>query len=500
MLFANNILKPIFNNIKKYPERNAFFISEKYYSYRDLGIEINKIRFYLNSLKIKSKFFGIVTNDDLQTYASIIALWSEGKAFVPINPKNPYKRNKKIINTINLDYIFDTNSESSYKILNVINPTKLEPNNNILNEMSFNDITDDELLTYILFTSGSTGEPKGVKISRKNISSFFKNFWESGIKISKHDRCLQSFDLTFDVSIQCFIAPLINGACIYTVPNNQIKYSYIYNLLENQDITFAVLVPSLLGYLRPYFSEILLKNLKNCIITAESCSIDLALDWINCIPNCNLFNYYGPTELTIYCSNYKINKRKITSHNGMLSIGKLFKNLKKIIIDENGNILPNEKKGELCISGDQVSPGYWNDTKKNNSSFFTTSFEGLNRRFYKTGDICSITKADNIILHGRIDTQIKIDGYRIEIGEIEFISREYLKNVNIVIIPNKINNNYKLTAFIESKKIDTKLYIDYLRSKLPAYMIPSKVKLLEKLPLNSNDKTDKIALKKMLND
>ena len=149
----------------------------------------------------------------------------------------------------------------------------------------------------------------------------------------------------------------------------------------------------------------------------------------------------------------------------MLSIGKLFKNLKKIIIDENGNILPNEKKGELCISGDQVSPGYWNDTKKNNSSFFTTSFEGLNRRFYKTGDLCSITNADNIILHGRIDSQIKIDGYRIEIGEIEFISREYLKNVNIVIIPNKINNNYKLTAFIESKKIDTKLYIDYLRSK-----------------------------------
>ena len=85
-------------------------------------------------------------------------------------------REIKIINTINLDYIFDTNPESLYKILNVINPTKLKPNNNILNEMSFNDITDDELLTYILFTSGSTGEPKGVKISRKNISSFFKNF------------------------------------------------------------------------------------------------------------------------------------------------------------------------------------------------------------------------------------------------------------------------------------------------------------------------------------
>ena len=92
------------------------------------------------------------------------------------------------------------------------------------------------------------------------------------------------------------------------------------------------------------------------------------------------------------------------------------------------------------------------------------------------------------------------DGYRIEIGEIEFISRKYLNNKNIVIIPNKIDNTTMLTAFIESKKIDTKLYIDYLRSKLPSYMIPSKVKLLEKLPLNSNDKTDKIALKKMLND
>ena len=500
MLFINNILNPIFNNINNHSDRNAFFILEKYYTYKDLGIEINKIRSHLNSIENKDKFFGLVTNDDLQTYAVVIALWSEGKAFVPINPKNPYKRNKKIINQINLIHVFDTNSNSLYKKLDVINPNKLEYDNNILNELYLNKKNNDELLAYILFTSGSTGEPKGVKINRKNIASFFENFWKSGIGINPNDRCLQSFDLTFDVSIQSFIAPLIKGACVYTVPNNQIKYSYIYNLLEKQNITFAVLVPSLLGYLRPYFSEISLKNLKNCIITAESCSIDLALEWMKCIPNCNVFNYYGPTEVTIYCSYYKLKKKKNISQNGLLSIGKLFKKLKKIIIDENGNILPNNKKGELCISGDQVSPGYWNNPKKNNSSFFEAKFENIDRTFYKTGDICSITKDNNILLHGRLDSQIKIDGFRIEIGEIEFISREYLKNVNVVIISNKINDNYNLAAFIESKKIDTKLYKNYLRLKLPTYMIPSKIKLLDKFPLNSNDKIDKVALKKMIND
>jgi len=260
------------------------------------------------------------------------------------------------------------------------------------------------------------------------------------------------------------------------------------------------LVPSTLRYLRPYFSEILLKNLKNCIITAESCSIELASDWMKCVPNCNIYNYYGPTEVTIYCSYYKLNREKNISSNGLLSIGKLFKNLKKIIIDENGNILSNEKKGELCLSGDQVSPGYWKNQKKNKSSFFTTKFENVDRVFYKTGDICSINKDNNILLHGRVDSQIKIDGYRIEIGEIEFISRKYLNNKNIVIIPNKIDNTTKLTAFIKSKKIDEKLYLSYLRSKLPRYMIPSKVKLLKKFPLNSNDKIDKVALKKLCND
>ena len=105
-----------------------------------------------------------------------------------------------------------------------------------------------------------------------------------------------------------------------------------------------------------------------------------------------------------------------------------------------------------------------------------------------------------LVLNLRLDSQIKIDGFRIEIGEIEFISREFLKNVNVVIIPNKINNNYNLSAFIESKKIDTNLYKNYLRLKLPTYMIPSKVILLDKFPLNSNDKIDKVALKKMIND
>ena len=157
----------------------------------------------------------------------------------------------------------------------------------------------------------------------------------------------------------------------------------------------------------------LLKNLKNCIITAESCSIELASDWMKCVPNCNIYNYYGPTEVTINCSYYKLNREKNISSNGLLSIGKLFKNLKKIIIDENGNILSNEKKGELCLSGDQVSPGYWKNQKKNKSSFFTTKFENVDRIFYKTGDICSINKDNNILLHGRVDSQIKIDGYRI---------------------------------------------------------------------------------------
>ena len=188
-------------------------------------------------------------NDDLITYASIIALWLEGKGFVSIHPAYPLDRTYEIINQTGVKSIITSNNDLNLKSLNKI---ELKFNNVSTDDLNIKEISESKI-AYILFTSGSTGKPKGVVIKRYNIGQFFSSFWQSGIKIDSNDKCLQCFDLTFDVSIQTFIAPLVNGACIYTVPNNKIKFSYVYDLLENNNLTFAVMVPSMLRYLKPFF-------------------------------------------------------------------------------------------------------------------------------------------------------------------------------------------------------------------------------------------------------
>tara|TARA_B100001996_G_C18656073_1_gene591251 strand:+ start:184 stop:1683 length:1500 start_codon:yes stop_codon:yes gene_type:complete len=495
MSFSNSVIAPIINNIINFPRNNAFYINDVFYNYEEFGKEISKIREKIKSLDTNSQFIGLIVNDDLQTYAAIISIWLEGKAYIPIHPNQPFKRNKKIIEQIGLKIILDSNKKTIFSGYSIINLNELKFKKNLL---TFNKKISDEKILYILFTSGSTGNPKGVKINRKNISSFFDSFWNSGIKINETDNCLQSFDLTFDVSLQTFLAPLIKGACVFTVPHNQIKFSYIFGLLEDHKISFGVIVPSLLRFLRPYFNEIILPKMKTCIITAEACSVELALNWMKCIPNAQIYNYYGPTEATIYCTYYKLSKNENREINGMLSIGRPMKNVQVIIVDEKFRVLPKGKKGELCLTGDQITPGYWKNSEKNKSSFFIKSYKGLNRRFYSTGDICSIEKDNLILLYGRLDSQIKIQGYRIEIGEIEFHSREFLKKINTIVIPFEKKQNTELAIFIESIKVDKKSFVNYLKTKLPLYMIPSKIFLLDLFPLNPNGKIDKIKLKKII--
>ena len=350
------------------------------------------------------------------------------------------------------------------------------------------------------FTSGSTGKPKGVPIMRSNVGAFLNSFINAGFSINHLDRCLQCFDLTFDVSVQSFLVPLVKGACVYTIPHNQIKYSYVYGLLEDHKLTFSVMAPSMLRYLRPYYSEIKAKDMRYCILTAEASPVNLVQEWSKCIPNSEIFNFYGPTEATIYCTFYKFKKDEVNKHlNGMLSIGKVMNGFKAIIIDEGNNLLSSNQKGELCIAGGQLTPGYWKNPDKATESFFNLKYDGMVRRFYKTGDLCFFDDEGDIMFSGRLDYQVKIQGYRIELSEIEYHAREHLKgdNSTAIVFENKMGND-EIALFVENESIDLNLILKYLKSKMPYYMVPTKIIPIKKLPLNTNGKIDRSILKNIV--
>lgn len=495
-MFYEEILEPFLDSINKFGICNAFCINNRFYTYIELADTISKIRSVLQKEKKSSENIGLVVTDDLETYASIIAIWMEGAAYVPLHPQQPVERNLEIINQAEISLLLASDENDIFPSVKTINSKIIKPG---IVDIQPKSVSDD-LLAYILFTSGSTGKPKGVQITRKNIGAFMKSFWDTGIEISESDRCLQCFDLTFDVSIQSFLVPLLKGACAYTIPNDQIKYSYVYGLLEDHQLTFGAMAPSMIRYLRPYFEEINIPSMRYSILTAEASPLDLVAEWAKCIPNAEIFDFYGPTETTIYCTYYKFDRKGENKQlNGMLSIGKAMSGLNAIIIDEEGKQLGKNQKGELCISGDQLTPGYWNYPDKNKVSFFDVKFDSKSTRFYRTGDSCYIDDDGDIMLSGRLDHQVKIQGYRIELGEIEYHTREFLKGQNAIAVAfDNLLGNSEIALFIEGTLVDKLMLENYLHSKMPSYMQPSKIILEHAFPLTASGKVDRIWLRNRL--
>ena len=483
-LFEQQILFPFRYVTETCFERNSFFINGRYYTYSQFVGRISTIRGVIQSAEIDESIWALRLHDDLDTYAAIFALWMEGKAYVPLHPSWPEDRLNDIIDQIGCHNIFD-----SEHLQIIATDSVLQADNSIWKEVS------DDALAYILFTSGSTGEPKGVQISRQNIAAFVDSFYATGIHLTQEDRCLQCFDLTFDVSVQSFLLPLLAGACVYTVPYGGVKYLYAASLIQEQQITFGAMAPSMLTYLRPYFRELDGTHLKSIILTAEACPLDLIEEFCSlCATNATFYDFYGPTEATIYCTYYQLLRNANNlSLNGIVSIGKPFKNVHAIIMREDGSLVEEQEKGELCVAGAQVTPGYWKNEEKNKSSFFLR--DGV--RYYHTGDLCYWDKSGNIMYSGRIDQQAKIQGFRVELGEIEHHARQFY-NGEVRVVAVAFQNQQNLTEialFVEKRQGENKTLLDYLGSKMPHYMVPTRIIYEPTFPLNKSDKVDRQTLK-----
>ncbi len=491
-MFNRHIASQFLEITRRYPQNNAFCIDEDYYSYTDF---VQRIAAIAKSLQNSAETeIALVANDDLDTYAAIFAIWLTGKMYVPLNPDTPPERNQNVIDQVGIKTILN-----SYETAALPSPD-FEASVNWLRKCVKGTNFDNQL-AYIFFTSGSTGTPKGVMITKNNVASFVEAFWAMGYDINETDRCLQMFELTFDLSVMSYLIPLLKGACVYTIPKDKIKYSYIFELMDEKELTVALMVPSILNYLRPYFSEIDCPKMRYSLFCGEALHTQIAEEWADCVPSARIDNVYGPTEDTIFCTYYTFNRNaENDSHNGVLSIGKPMLNNLTVVFNDANRSANVDETGELCLAGSQLTPGYFNNPRLNAEQFFTTNYNGTDTRFYRTGDLCIQRKNGNIDYVGRKDSQVKIQGFRIELSEVEFHAKKAINGQTVLValaIQNQADNN-EIAIVFESGEFEINGVKEYLKSKMPSYMVPTQYYFFKPFPLNANGKIDRKKIKELI--
>lgn len=468
--------------LRQSPNAIALNINDVNYSYSEL---FNKSLFIYSNIKhLENELIGVQCVNHVNTYATILAVSYIGSAYVPLNAKYPSKKIKEIIEDSKLKHVVCFNSD--FDFLSKINLFKID--DSFKTGQVKLELKNNSQLAYVIYTSGSTGKPKGVPISRSNINHLF-NYYLSEYDFNTNDRFLQSYELSFDVSVFSIFCAWNVGASVYVVPESNAKYIEIFKTIQQHKITVASFVPSVLSLIEKYLPEFNFPDLRYSFFSGDALKHTLAKKWKTCVPNGEIHNFYGPTETTIVCTRYIWQEldAEQESRNDIVPIGKPFPQMSFILVSEAGAIISNlNTEAELCFEGEQVIESYLN--KMYEDKFIQIS----NKRYYKTGDRASLNEKGNLVFHGRLDSQVKINGYRVELAEIENAIYSSCDCFNKVIVESK-NGVNQLIAFIQS---DNKIKLQELLGKrIPSYMIPTNFIFIKYLPLTINGKLDVEQLK-----
>lgn len=458
-----NYLSDILRHFQNPPIHPAFRIRGQSYSYAYLSQRVAAFQSYVQSLNRPQLPVAIECEDHPDCYALILACLFSGCPFVPVHPRHPQERNQVILDLAQIPELLKASE------INISEGLKTVP-----------EIQTGNTSAYILFTSGSTGVPKGVPVSHVALQAFFNACDETGLKHLEGKPCLQSFDLTFDLSIFSYLYPLVHGATVCTVPEDEIKQLAIIRILEEESVHTALLVPSVIQLLQPYFDRIELPELKCLLFCGEALPSEILKSFIKSVPQAEVRNVYGPTEATIFCMQYILpaNPQEWEAHQGVISIGSPMPGV-TVSVDE---------ESQLLLSGAQLADGYLTNEKKHHQAFLHIGSE----RWYQTGDLVTLHPSGNYLFAGRKDQQVKIQGYRVEIGEVEFQINKWIAPAQaIVVVSSTIGKGQALTAFINKPDLHFSEVQEELKGLLPGYMIPTQWIGLEQFPLNVNGKIDR---------
>ena len=420
------------------------------------------------AVKRKPGPIAFFTSDEPWSYAAMLAAVVVGRPYVPIGRNYPDERVRYILDDCQPACVFGDWPREEGKYFFVCT-RDLKP----ADEPLLPGAVSDSKPAYILYTSGSTGRPKGVVVPRSALTAFLSAAGEC-YGVNEKDVVLQMFEQTFDLSGFGFWMSVMNGAKCVVVPRDSPSVPFaVAEALMEKKITVALTAPSVIGYLRPYLHEILAPTVRLHLFCGEALYQKDVADWAPCVPNAQIENVYGPTEATIFCTRHVWNRRVDESLVGVVPIGRPLPGVL--------TLLDNQPRGELMLAGEQLADGYLNLPEKTDDVFIIR--DGI--RYYKTGDDV-FANANGLNFIGRKDFQLKVDGYRIEPGEIESVIHELTACRAVVLLQDGI-----LTAFVESisgSEADIKAKLSH---KLPAYMVPKSVVFTAPFPQSDSDKIDR---------
>lgn len=494
-----NVLEYLEITAAKFPNKIAIEDEKSTITFNQLLISAKNIASYLIDAGCKkNQPIAVYLPKSIKAIESFLGILYAGCFYIPIDTSNPKLRTEAIINNIAPSFIISENKyldslkefNSNIPLINFNNAVKFK----FFTAIEYEGNIDTDPL-YILNTSGSTGAPKGVVLSHRCMIDYID--WV--IKEYKFDDTLiigNQSPLHFDISASDLYITLATGSKLILIPEKL----YIFPLrlieyLKEKSVNFIYWVPSIISNVSN--QDVLSRvqpPLKWLFYGGEMMPTKHLMYWKNKIPNAVYSNFFGPTEVTVICTHYRLDRN--FKDDQPLPIGYPCKNTDVFILDEKDKeVVSVGVLGELCVRGSSLAAGYYNDFKKT-AEVFTQN--PLNPHYpeliYRTGDLVYYNELGELMYKGRKDFQIKHMGYRIELGEIEIAVLAIDGVDNACVLYNEIEKNiiliYESVVKIEKKDILLRLY-----DILPKYMIPNRFELLDEMPLNINGKIDRSLLR-----
>jgi amino acid adenylation domain-containing protein len=484
--------------VNKYPTRSAVKTAQYEWTYDVLNKVANRVaRRLLTILGSQQKNIAILLDHDAPMIGAIIGSLKAGKTYVPLDPLYPFERISYMLRDSQTTALLTNNKKMDLAkklagdALPVINVDEITPTisaDNICLPIS------PSTLAYILYTSGSTGQPKGVMQTHRNVLHFISNY-TNDLRISADDRVTLIPSLSFDAAVMDIFGALLNGACLYPISLKEEVTTRLADWLARHQLTIYHSTPTVFRHL---VSELPgkqdLTKIRLIILGGEEVhKSDFDLYKKHFSAESLFVNLAGQTESSVNLM-YFLNQQTVLTR-AAVPIGYPVKDTEVLLLDQDGK--PTEIYGEIGIRSAHVAPGYWRNPELTRAAFLIDESKG-NRRIYRTGDMGRLLPDGRIEFLGRKDFQVKIRGIRIELGEIEAVLMQHSAVREAVVMAREATSGGKqLVAYVlpKPKQPTTATELrSFLKTKLPDYMVPSAFVCLDALPLTPNGKVDRKAL------